>query len=143
MENNTKALIKKGMLYGMIAFYIFGGYNHFRDPAFYIPLIPPYLAAWAVELNLLSGVIEIVLALLLIPVQTRKYAGWGIVLMLIAFIPSHIYFIQKGSFSLGSITMNPMINNFCVSCSVTLSSFIFMMRKSQINSTGMNVNFVS
>jgi len=59
MENSTKALIKKGMLYGMIAFYIFGGYNHFRDPAFYIPLIPPYLAAWAVELNLLSGVFEI------------------------------------------------------------------------------------
>jgi uncharacterized membrane protein len=110
MENNTKALIKKGMLYGMIAFYIFGGYNHFRDPAFYIPLIPPYLAAWAVELNLLSGVIEIVLALLLIPVQTRKYAGWGIVLMLIAFIPSHIYFIQRGTFSLGTITMNPMIS---------------------------------
>jgi uncharacterized membrane protein len=94
----------------MIAFYIFGGYNHFRDPDFYIPLIPPYLATWAVELNLLSGVFEIGLALLLIPTQTRKYAGWGIVLMLIAFIPSHIYFIQKGTFSLGTITMNPMIS---------------------------------
>ena len=50
MENSTKALIKKGMLYGMIAFYIFGGYNHFRDPAFYIPLIPPYLAGGGAEL---------------------------------------------------------------------------------------------
>ena len=85
MENKTKALIKKGMLYGMIAFYIFGGYNHFKDPAFYIPLIPPYLATWAVELNLLSGVFEIGLALLLIPKQTRKWAGYGIVLMLFAF----------------------------------------------------------
>jgi len=94
----------------MIAFYIFGGYNHFRDPDFYIPLIPPYLATWAVELNLLSGVFEIGLALLLIPKQTRKYAGWGIVLMLIAFIPSHIYFIQRGTFSLGTITMNPIIS---------------------------------
>jgi uncharacterized membrane protein len=110
MKNKTKALIKKGMLYGMIAFYLFGGYNHFRDPAFYIPLIPPYLAAWAVELNLLSGVFEIVLALLLIPKQTRKYAGWGIVMMLIAFVPSHIYFIQKGTFSIGSISMNPFIS---------------------------------
>jgi uncharacterized membrane protein len=63
-----------------------------------------------VELNLLSGVFEIGLALLLIPKQTRKYAGWGIVLMLIAFIPSHIYFIQQGTFSLGTITMNPIIS---------------------------------
>ena len=110
MENRTKEVVKTVLLYGMIAFYIFGGYNHFRDPDFYIPLIPPYLATWAVELNLLSGVFEIGLALLLIPKQTRKYAGWGIVLMLIAFIPSHIYFIQKGSFSLGSITMNPIIS---------------------------------
>ena len=110
MDNKTKALLKKGMLYGMIAFYIFGGYNHFRDPAFYIQLIPPYLADWSVELNLLSGVFEIGLALLLIPIQTRKYAGRGIVLMLIAFIPSHIYFIQKGTFSLGTITMNPIIS---------------------------------
>jgi uncharacterized membrane protein len=110
MDNKTKALLKKGMLYGMIAFYIFGGYNHFRDPAFYIPLIPPYLADWSVELNLLSGVFEIGLALLLIPQQTRKWAGYGIVLMLFAFIPSHIYFIEKGNFSLGSITMTPLIS---------------------------------
>ena len=40
-------------------------------------------------------------------------------------------------------TMNPMINNFGINCGITLSSFIFMMRKSQINSTGMNVNFVT
>jgi hypothetical protein len=30
--------------------------------------------------------------------------------MLIAFIPSHIYFIQKGTFTLGSITINPTIS---------------------------------
>jgi len=103
------ANIKKGMLYLMVVFYLFGGFNHFKDPSFYIPLIPPYLARWAaVELNLLSGVFEIGLALLLIPQQTRKWAGWGIVLMLIAFIPSHIYFIQRGDFALGSFTMSPL-----------------------------------
>lgn len=110
MENRTNESIRKWFLYVMIVFYIFGGYNHFRDPSFYIPLIPPYLATWAVELNLLSGVFEIGLAILLIPKQTRKFAGWGIVLMLFAFIPSHIYFIQRGTFSLGTITMNPMIS---------------------------------
>ncbi len=110
MDNKKQSIVKKVMLYLMIVFYLFGGYNHFKDPSFYIPLIPPYLARWAVELNLLSGVFEIGLALLLIPLQTRKWAGWDIVFMLFAFIPSHIYFIEKGNFSLGSFTMTPFIS---------------------------------
>ena len=94
----------------MIVFYIFGGYNHFKNPSFYLPLIPPYMASWAVELNLISGFVEIAFALLLIPQQTRKWAGFGIVLMLIAFIPSHLYFIERGNFSLGNFTMSPIIS---------------------------------
>ncbi len=104
------ANFKKGMLYLMVVFYIFGGYNHFNNPSFYIPLIPPYLSSWAVELNLIAGLFEIIFGILLIPQQTRKWAGWGIVLMLLAFIPSHIYFIERGNFSLGSITMSPLIS---------------------------------
>lgn len=110
MENKKLSIVKKGMLYLMVVFYLFGGFNHFKDPSFYIPLIPPYLSSWAVELNLISGFAEIILGLLLIPKQTRKWAGWGIVLMLLAFIPSHIYFIERGNFSLGSITMTPLIS---------------------------------
>ena len=102
--------IKKGLLIIAIVFYIFAGYNHFANPSFYLPLIPPYLSLWANELNLLSGIIEIILGILLIPKKTRQYAAWAIVLMLIAFIPSHIYFIQKGTFTLGSITINPAIS---------------------------------
>ncbi len=110
MENKKLSIVKKGMLYAMVVFYLFGGFNHFKDPSFYIPLIPPYLSPWAVELNLISGFAEIILGLLLIPQQTRKWAGYGIVLMLIAFIPSHIYFIQRGDFVLGSFTMTPIIS---------------------------------
>ena len=103
-------VIKKGMLYLMIIFYVLGGYNHFYNPSFYIPLIPPYLSTWAVVLNLIAGFFEIILGILLIPTQTRKWAGWGIVMMLIAFIPSHIYFIERGNFTLGSFTMSPLIS---------------------------------
>ena len=102
--------LKKGMLYLMIVFYVLGGYNHFYNPSFYIPLIPPYLSTWAVVLNLIAGFFEIILGILLIPRQTRKWAGWGIVMMLIAFIPSHIYFIERGYFTLGSFTMSPLIS---------------------------------
>ncbi len=93
----------------MVGFYLFAGYNHFADPGFYEPLIPPYLSAWKSTINSLSGIAEILLALLLIPRTTRRAASIGIILMLLAFIPAHVYFIQKGSFAFGPFTMTPAI----------------------------------
>jgi uncharacterized membrane protein len=83
-------------LYLMAGFYLFGGINHFRSPEFYLPLIPDYLPAPDL-LNLLAGIAEIVLAIGLLIPQTRKLAAWGVIAMLLAFIPSHVYFIQIGS----------------------------------------------
>jgi uncharacterized membrane protein len=103
-------IIKQILFFFLIVFYLFAGYNHFANPSFYIPIIPPYLATWAKEINILSGIAEIILALLLIPKTTRPLAVKGIIIMLIAFIPSHVYFIQKGSFALGSITITPTLS---------------------------------
>jgi uncharacterized membrane protein len=103
-------IVKQILFFFLIVFYLFAGYNHFATPSFYIPIIPPYLAAWAKEINIVSGIAEILLALLLIPKSTRALAVKGIIIMLIAFIPSHIYFIQKGSFTLGSITITPTLS---------------------------------
>ena len=74
-------------------FYIAAGLNHFRDPEFYMPLIPEYFP-FPQQINIVSGVVEILLGILIIPVKTRKFAAFAIILMLLAFIPSHIYFIQ-------------------------------------------------
>ena len=101
-------LLRNILLVVLILFYLFAGANHFINPSFYLPIIPPYLLNWANEVNIVSGVAEILLALLLIPKSTRSKAGIGIILMLIAFIPSHIYFIQKGEFMIGTILFNPM-----------------------------------
>ncbi|HAA11135.1 MAG TPA: hypothetical protein DCE41_05295 [Cytophagales bacterium] len=79
-----------------VGFYLVAGINHFRDPGFYLPLIPNYLPAPS-AINIGSGILEIALALGLWWSPTRKWASWGIVAMLIAFIPSHVYFIQIGS----------------------------------------------
>lgn len=105
-------IVKQILFYFLIVFYLFAGYNHFATPSFYLPIIPPYLSIWAKEINILSGIVEIVLALLLIPKATRSLAVKGIIIMLIAFIPSHIYFIQKGNFMLGSNTITPLISYF-------------------------------
>lgn len=103
--------IRNILLVVLIAFYLFAGANHFANPSFYIPIIPPYLIKWGNEINIISGALEILLGLLLIPTSTREKAGLGIVVLLIAFIPSHIYFIQKGEFMIGSIIFNPLISS--------------------------------
>jgi uncharacterized membrane protein len=76
-------------------FYLFGGFNHFINPEFYLNLIPPsfnYLEL----INVLAGIIEIGLGIGLLIPYCRKWAAFGIMLMLIAFIPSHVYFISIG-----------------------------------------------
>jgi hypothetical protein len=103
-------IVKQILFFFLIFFYLFAGYNHFTNPSFYIPIIPPYLAAWAKEINIVSGIAEILLALLLIPKYSRALAVKGIIILLIAFIPAHIYFIQKGNFTLGSITITPLLS---------------------------------
>lgn len=79
----------------LVLFYVLAGINHFIYPSFYLPLIPTYFGdIWLV--NLFAGIAEVLLGLLVIPQKTRRWALYGIVLMLIAFIPSHLYFIQIG-----------------------------------------------
>ena len=101
-------IIQNTLLFLLIGFYLFAGFNHFASPTFYLPVIPPYLSLWAKEINIMAGVVEISLALLLIPNRTRLFAAKCIIIMLVAFIPSHIYFIQKGEFMIGSVLFNPL-----------------------------------
>lgn len=101
--------MKPALLYLMVAFYLFAGSNHFWNAQFYTPLIPPYLVKFTNLINIVSGVAEIVLAIGLIFPATRTMAAYGIIAMLIAFIPAHIYMIQLGNFKLGKFEMTPLI----------------------------------
>lgn len=89
------ALVNRLSRYFQAVFYTIAGVNHFVQPEFYYPLIPPYLPEH-VLINYGSGVFEIVFGLGLLFKITRNWAKYGIIAMLIAFIPSHIYFIQLG-----------------------------------------------
>lgn len=91
---NTKA--KVALRWLLIVFYFIAGVNHFIHPQFYLPLIPPYFPNPEL-LNWISGVGEILLAIGVAIPKYRKNAVLLIILMLIAFIPSHVYFIQAGA----------------------------------------------
>lgn len=69
------------------------GINHFWHPAFYLRLIPPYLPNH-VLINIIAGCAELALGTMLMFTKYRRWAAIGIIVMLVAFIPSHIYSMQ-------------------------------------------------
>lgn len=91
-----EALLKKYLKPLLGIFFLFAGANHFANPEFYLPLIPDYLPSPAL-LNVLSGLIEVALGVLLFVPRFTKLAAYGIMVFLVILIPSHIYFIQIGS----------------------------------------------
>jgi uncharacterized membrane protein len=81
--------VKKASLYIMIVFYLVAGINHFINPQFYLKIMPPWLPRHN-ELVFISGVFEILFALLLILPSTRRVGAWCIILMLIVIFPANI-----------------------------------------------------
>lgn len=88
-------IVKRISLVLMIVLYASAGINHFIHPESYYPIIPPCFPIPAF-INIASGLLEIILSLGLMFVDTRKIAAYGIIILLILFIPTHIYMIQKG-----------------------------------------------
>ncbi|MBE2226644.1 MAG: DoxX family protein [Ignavibacteria bacterium] len=80
---------KRISLIVMIAFYVFAGLAHFIYPEFYLPIMPPYLP-YHLELLNISGAFEILFAMLLISIKTRKAGAWLIIALLVAVFPANI-----------------------------------------------------
>jgi uncharacterized membrane protein len=76
------------LLFG--AFFVVAGVNHFRNPGFYLSMMPPYLG-WHHELVNLSGVAEIVLGVMLLFPPSTVIAGWGLIALLIAVFPANVH----------------------------------------------------
>jgi uncharacterized membrane protein len=101
--------LKKISLVVMIIFYLVAGFNHFYNPPSYLKIIPDYIPFPKI-INLAAGFFELLFAIVLIFVKTRKLAAWGVILMLIAFLPVHIQMVKDAPFLLGdSITVTPFI----------------------------------
>jgi len=88
-------MMKQISLTIMTIFYLVAGINHFVHPASYYVLIPPFIP-FPVIVNIISGMGELFFGALLIMPVTRKAGVYGIIALLILFIPTHIYMILKG-----------------------------------------------
>ena len=77
----------------MILFYAGAGINHFVHPAFYLQIMPPWLP-WHKALVFVSGVAELVCALLLLFPSTRRTGAYCTIALLIAVFPANIQMLH-------------------------------------------------
>jgi uncharacterized membrane protein len=84
------------------------GLNHFLSTEVYYGIMPKWLPC-PIFLIYLSGLIEIILGVLLLFRKSRKFGALLIILMLVTFLPIHIYMIELAPFILGKIHVTPLI----------------------------------
>ena len=84
-------------LYFLAAFLIYAGIGHFRNAKFFLKIVPPWLPNPQFIVDA-SGVIEIICGLGLLFPQTRPWAAWATIALLIAIFPANIYMLTSGKF---------------------------------------------
>lgn len=100
--------MNKFLFYLMVLLYVAAGINHFINPQFYLKIMPPYIP-YHKACVFLSGVCEIVFALLLLFKETKKIAAWLIIAMLILFFIVHIQMIIDCCSKTGILFWIPII----------------------------------
>jgi uncharacterized membrane protein len=71
-------------------FFVAAGVNHFRNPEFYLRMMPPQLP-FPSALHLAAGFFEVLLGLMLLFPKYQRRAAWGMIALLIAVFPANIY----------------------------------------------------
>ena len=82
--------LKLILKYILAAFFVLAGLNHFRNDAFYVKMMPPYLP-WHLFLVYLSGFFEIAFGVLLAIPRQGPIAAWGLIALLMAIFPANIH----------------------------------------------------
>jgi uncharacterized membrane protein len=69
--------------------FVFAGSMHFIKPEFYLRMMPPYVPAHALLVQI-SGVFEMLGGIGLIVPATRRFSAFGLIALLIAVFPANI-----------------------------------------------------
>jgi uncharacterized membrane protein len=82
-----------GSQYAIAALFVAAGVAHFLWPSVFVRLVPPYLPRPQL-LVYLSGGAEVLGGLGMLVPTLRPYAGWGLLLLLGAVFPVHVYMVR-------------------------------------------------
>ena len=88
-------MLRKISRWVLAVFFILAGMNHFRMPAIYIGMIPPWLP-WPAALNVVSGICEILGGIGILVPRGRIAAGWGLIALLVAVFPANLHVALMG-----------------------------------------------
>ncbi|MBC8102724.1 MAG: DoxX family protein [Cytophagales bacterium] len=92
--NPQRLLVSRGLL---AAVFVFAGVMHFVAPRAYVSVMPPYLPNPR-ALVAASGVCEIVGGVgVLLGQPARRWAGWGLIALLLAVFPANIEIARRGA----------------------------------------------
>ena len=110
----TKNYIKPLSIIVMSWFYISAGLLHFTNTNWFLQIVPPYLPL-KLELVYVSGFFEIIFGLMLVLPSWRYYAGWGLVLLLIAVYPANIYLAQTNGAAMNTSALSSCLGQVAIS----------------------------
>ena len=82
-------------------FMVYAGVQHFVKPDFYIPFVPSFLP-FTKAIIYASGLVEVLLGLMLIIPKYVKMGALGIMLLMLLFLPIHIWDIFSDTPAIGS-----------------------------------------
>jgi len=82
-------------------FLIFGGIQHFLKPDFYTPFVPEFLP-FTMAIIYFSGLVEIIFGIALFTKKYAKFGAWGIFILMLAFLPIHIWDVFSDTPAIGS-----------------------------------------
>jgi uncharacterized membrane protein len=82
-------------------FMIWAGVTHFLKPTFYVPFVPDFLPVREAFVAL-SGGVEILLGIAALVPRLRPTAGWGIMVLMFAFLPVHVWDVFRSAPAIGS-----------------------------------------
>ena len=82
-------------------FLIYAGIQHFIKPAFYEPFVPAFLPAKTMIVYI-SGIVELALGVLLLIPKYTKMAATGIIILMLVFLPVHVWDVFSETPAIGS-----------------------------------------
>lgn len=93
-------MIKKILTLLLGAFMVYAGISHFRKPEIFLPFIPDFFPKEG--FNYLVGITEIIVGIGTFIPKFRAQAAWGILFLMVTFLPLHIIDVFKENPAIGT-----------------------------------------